>query len=218
MISSRHPDFYNDIIDSRFAETITAEKSHESISDDFYIDLLCAFHDPNSFCARDFMAYPIDSILMYLKQTHVLYTTKSLNDISTNIQELVTSDKKFEKLRTSLHQFFIGFRADLEKHILEEEKHLFPYIEALVAQPNATSGTGKTPLEAFLNHHDDSHEKDLQNLTLTLTNLSSYQDSFAFRMLINRLSLFELDLRIHAKMEEEVLLPMAIALEKKAQK
>jgi len=213
-----NPDIYHELIERRFREENKCVGLTKSINDDFYVDLLCVFHQPESFKAEDFLNYSLSSILLYLRQTHLLYTNKVLEEISASIEELSKSDKKFEKLQTSLQLFFDKFRADLEEHIQEEEKHLFPYIDTLIDSKELPKPgfdlERKIQLIDFLLHHDDSHEEDLKKLTLALNKTSSFDDSFAFRMLVNRLSLFELDLRIHAKMEEEVLMPMALALEK----
>ena len=220
MYSTHHPDFYNQLIDSRFPDKPEMEGARKEISNDLYIDLQCAFHNPDHLNLRNFQKYPIEEILVYLRQTHKLYLSKSLNKISESIEYLTNTDDKFIPLQISLHNFFKGFRKDLEEHIEEEEQHLFPYIEALLAANSATNQTSdfnwkqKVQVVNFLMHHNDSHEKDLQQLTVALQESKSFQDSFAFKMLVNHLSIFELDLRIHAKMEEEVLLARAIDLEK----
>ncbi|MEM7549873.1 MAG: hypothetical protein AAF363_09365 [Bacteroidota bacterium] len=190
------------------------------ITKDLYIDLLCAFNDPDSFKASTFLDYPLPSILLYLKRTHELYKTRSLQEIMMAIERLNRADHTIAQTQSFLLSFFTKFKSDLESHIKEEEVKLFPYIESLmVSQENqiANFSVEKTALQDFLCHHDDHLEADLFNLVKILEALSEkHTDSFDFRMLVNKLSVFELDLRIHGKIEEEVLITKAIALEKKA--
>lgn len=219
---AEHPEIINQLIDARFELTMDQIDHTASIGNDFYMDLLCVFHDPDRFDAKDFQQYPLTSILTYLRQTHKLYQTKILSDIGNSIAELAKADPKFSKLEGSLTKFFQDFRKDLEEHIQEEEEHLFPYIDALVGA-SSTNSLGidweqKVKLMDFLMHHDDSNERDLKELIIALSKASSFKDSFAFRMMVNRLSIFELDLSIHAKIEEEVLMPLAVDLEKKVLK
>ena len=190
-----------------------------TINKDLYIDLLCVFNDPNKFKASDFLDYPLPSILLYLKKTHELYKSKNLQEIVMAVEKLDEQDGVISALRFSLSSFFAKFKKDLEGHIQEEEVKLFPYVESLLISENSHRSSlpiQRTILGDFLNQHDDHLERDLFNLVKALENLSDkYSDSFAFRMLLNKVSIFELDLRVHAKIEEEVLVPKAIALEKK---
>ena len=210
-------------IESRFV--VSSQKSSDhilkpSIAEDFYMDLLCVFNDPEKFKASDFKDYPLSSILLYLRSTHDLYRTKSLQEVSSAIENLSKKENYFGKLQLSLERFFSRFKSELEAHINEEEEELFPYIETLLLAKNknqfSTATDQKATLNRFLKHHDDHLEKDLNSLVNALNKLSeTYQDSFAFRMLVNRISIFELDLKIHAKIEEEVLVPKALILEER---
>lgn len=66
----------------------------------------------------------------------------------------------------------------------------------------------------FLLHHSDDLENEIHLFVKKLETIAaSYDDNFAFRMMITRLSVFELDLRIHGKIEDEVLMPLALQLE-----
>ena len=215
------PDLLERQVARRFnlSDQLSEHSSESLVKQDLYIDLLCVFNDPDSFKASDFLNYPLSSILLYLKKTHELYKVRSLQEIMMAIERLNRTDNVIAQLQSSLISFFAKFKNDLEGHIGEEEAKLFPYIESLlVSQHNqrVSAPVQKTVLGDFLSHHDDHLERDLYNLVETLKALSqTYKDSFAFRMLVNRLSVFELDLRIHGKIEEEVLVPKVIELEKK---
>jgi regulator of cell morphogenesis and NO signaling len=182
------------------------------------VDLLCAFNKPESFSASDFVSYPIPVLIDYLRKTHELYKQKSLREILMVIEQLDGSDDGLIKLQSTLFDFFVKFKVDLEKHIAEEEEVLFPFIEKLIdGQYHNLLGSSSpnTILADFLQNHDNSLEKELHNLALALEALTDlYFDSFAFRMLVNRLVIFELDLRIHGMIEEEVLITKALELER----
>lgn len=216
MILATHPDFYKRLIDSRF---IGSTNEEQVLSPEFHLDLECAFNNPDYLNLKHFQKYPLTEVLTYLKKTHKLYLSRSLDKISEAIEKLTISDEKFSPLQTSLRAFFQDFRTHLEEHIAEEETHLFPYIESLLLADNKPGspliGKQKERVIHFLMHHNDGHEKDLQQLTEALQKSPFNEDSFAFKMLVNHLLIFELNLRIHAKMEEEVLMAQAIELEKR---
>ncbi|MEM0940849.1 MAG: hypothetical protein AAGI25_13800 [Bacteroidota bacterium] len=210
-------------IESRFAGIYKESNDSllkASIDEDFYLDLLCVFNDPERFEASDFINYSLTSILLYLKKTHDLYTSKSLHEVESAIADLSKKDSHLLKLQLSLQRFFSNFQMELEAHIKVEEDKLFPYIETLLFAKDQNSlsnvSNQELSLKGFLEHHNDHLEKDLNNLVNSLKELSKkYKDSFAFRMLVNKIFMFELDLRIHGKIEEEVLIPKAILLEEK---
>ncbi|MEM8567432.1 MAG: hemerythrin domain-containing protein [Bacteroidota bacterium] len=192
---------------------------NSTLDEDFFVDLLCVFNDPERFDASDFMDYPISSILLYLKKTHELYTTESLQGVTNAIEVLSKRNPELSTLKVGLDNFFSNFRNKLEEHIEEEEKTLFPYVESLI---NAKDGdsmiktTTESVLTDFLKHHDDELEEDLRDLVVALKTLPKKynDDSFAFRMLLNKVSIFERDLNVHGKIEEQVLIPKALVLEK----
>ena len=112
-----------------------------------------------------------------------------------------------------------NFSEEMVEHIEEEERCLIPYIHVLLnAQKTKVltyTSKEKLCLMSFMLEHDDQVEEDLHKLIISLESQSEkFQDSFSFRMMLNHLKTFELDLRIHARMEEEVLIPRAVMLEK----
>lgn len=205
-------------INRRFENGIAQIKEQPKLNNDFYMDLLCVFHAPDQFKATDSMKYPVEVILGYLKQTHEFYLTKNLSEIELAIGTITQRQPGLAPLQELVLSFFTGFKDRLESHILEEEAHLFPYIEALCGTQAKVKLTynakNKMKLMDLLLHHSDDLENEIHLFVKKLETIAaSYDDNFAFRMMITRLSVFELDLRIHGKIEDEVLMPLALQLE-----
>ncbi|MEM1407224.1 MAG: hemerythrin domain-containing protein [Bacteroidota bacterium] len=213
-------DQFSQQINRRFTGSQEVDNTiNPSLDEDFFVDLLCVFNDPERFDATDFMDYPISSILLYLRKTHELYVTESLQGVSNAIENLAKRNSTLGALKQGLDNFFSNFRNKLEAHIEEEETTLFPYIESLIDAQMGDSITKATPesvLTDFLKHHDDELEEDLRDLVVALKMLPKKynDDSFAFRMMLNKVSILELDLNVHGKIEEQVLIPKALVLEK----
>ena len=190
------------------------------LNHDFFVDLLCVFHHPEQFKATDFMSYPLPVVVTYLRKTHQYYLGKNLEELDLAIATLAQGRKDLASLQATLALYMQKLKAELTQHIQEEEESLFPYIDALLAANGNQQFTfgfkQKVQLIDFLLHHDDKVEESLRHLVAILERkVAQYNDSFAYRMLVNRLKVFELDLRIHSQLEEEVLMPMALTLEKK---
>ena len=185
----------------------------------FFVDLQIVFRDPTEFKASAFFEYPIDLILTYLRHTHVFYQNSYLSEIELAIDKLPEDHHKLSVLKPRLRMFFEKLKENLNLHIGQEEKLLFPYMDALVSASNTGklnySAFDKLQLIDFLMSHDDDIEQGLSELVKRLKVMTKEHDeSFAFRMLLSKLSLFELDLKIHGWIEEEVLVPKAIEMEK----
>ena len=64
-------------------------------------------------------------------------------------------------------------------------------------------------------HHTDEPEKKLRSLIELLEDKKEhFEDQLALNVLLSKLESFERDLLVHAKLEEQVLIPKALELEK----
>ena len=196
------------------------KEDYPSLPADFYNDMVIVFQDPSKFEASTFEKYPISLILDYLRITHRFYIEKRLGEIEQAIEKLKTSNNELvNEWYPCLIHFMGEFGKDMIHHIMEEEENLFPYVDELLkARENKVlnyTTEQKICLLSFMLDHDDVVEKELHDLVESLSGqLEKFNDSFSFRMLLNHMRTFELDLRIHARMEEEVLIPRSIVLEK----
>ncbi|MEO1052093.1 MAG: hypothetical protein AAFX87_15785 [Bacteroidota bacterium] len=215
---------YTRLIDRRFDIQLANSSQNELSTDtDFYMDLLCAFHKPEDFDAQKFFRHPLDLIIKYLKHTHQFYITKNLPEIELAISLIAEHRPDLRWLQATMSTYYLQLHDHLKKHLEDEEINLFPYIEALIKAERSRKLSYDLPrkikLMDFLLDHSHDIENDLKDLVAKLKTMEEqYQDSFAFRMLVTRLSVFELDLRIHARIEDEVLMPMAFELENKVLK
>ncbi|MEM8892926.1 MAG: hemerythrin domain-containing protein [Bacteroidota bacterium] len=212
-------DLIQQTIDRRFEQNASITDQASPIERDFYMDLLCVFHDPKKFEAEDFMKYSIQTLLTYLKQTHQFYLSKNLADLEYAVESMAERDTSLAPLQEHFLTFFRKFRKKLEDHINEEELHLFPYLEALSeASANGTlrySATSKMQLVDFLLHHSDDLEQEISSIVKKLRLvIETKKGSFGLKLLTTKLSIFETDLRIHGQIEDDVLMPKALQLEK----
>lgn len=216
---NQYAEILEETINRRFEQKNIPQTSHHSPDSDFYMDLLCVFHSPDRFEASDFMKYPLTVILNYLRKTHQLYLNRSLAALEFAAATLASREPELAHVQEMVEEFFTKFKQNLEAHIQEEEKHLFPYIDNLskiIGNGQNNQYKSSNRLMDFMLHHDDELEAAMSNMVKQLADLpKTYKDSFAFRMLLTRFSIFELDLRIHGKMEDEVLVPMALQMEQR---
>ena len=186
-----------------------------------FISTLLRVFEEKIFSATDFEPYPIEIIVDYIQRTHIYYFEAKLPEIEQSIGLLSDHYESHHPILTALHSFFHRYVNDLSEHIGVEESILLPYIKIL-------GDAGKTPadfsafivarrdysIDRFLEEHHDT-EDELADIRQTIRLYDPPQTNESlYRILLNQLQAFEQDLRVHAHIEEEVLIPKALAMEK----
>jgi regulator of cell morphogenesis and NO signaling len=119
-----------------------------------------------------------------------------------------------------LTAFVERYRKDLCDHMRMEDDFVFPYIAQLnriahrggVIRP-ATFLNGWSTLAAFIEAHTDT-EIEIQVVRTLLEKFQQQTPAMQVNRLLNQLAILEIDLHIHARIEDEVLMPKALQLEK----
>ncbi|MEM6361269.1 MAG: hypothetical protein AAF149_09700 [Bacteroidota bacterium] len=195
-------------------------KNHSTaIQNGLFDQLTLVFLNPNEFSATQFSKYSLSAILDYLQKTHIYYLEKCLNEISLSLSVLTYKGDYKKYLSPVLQHAFTTYISELKLHIDEEESDLFPYIRSLINAKESGrlefSFEQKLMLINHLLHHTDEPEKKLRSLIELLEDKKEhFEDQLALNVLLSKLESFERDLLVHAKLEEQVLIPKALELEK----
>jgi regulator of cell morphogenesis and NO signaling len=188
-----------------------------NITPKFILTLLDVFEDQRSFNPGLFDNFTLEMIVDYLHKTHTYYQTKKLPEIEQSIHLLVNAYPRAHPMLLLLNTFYNDYKNHLNKHIEMEEQELMPYIVNLERAALTKNKNLKAPtltVERFINQHHDT-EKDLEEVRTAILHYSPPEgNQTLYRILLSQLQIFEKDLSIHALIEDEVLLPRALALEK----
>lgn len=120
-----------------------------------------------------------------------------------------------------LNTFYADYREHLTEHIRLEKTHLLPYIEILLRIegsdiPYTELNNRQFSLKGFTENHHDT-EGDLSRVRNII---QQYQppstNQTPYRILISQLQAFEKDLNVHALIEDQILVPRALELERNA--
>ncbi|MFY0688042.1 MAG: hypothetical protein JXQ90_12805 [Cyclobacteriaceae bacterium] len=211
----RDIDEIDDLLEERFKPKKVAAYQ---MSLDMHLDLLTTFQDPEVFDLVTFKSYPLEEILVYLETTHQYYLTKVLKKIRFQIDQLSKGKPDLFELQNSLYAFFRYFEQDLAGHIGKEERQLYPYVWQLIEcskSPTPDTKFEEVELLDFLHDHDNQCEDVLVKLIHFLeSKMMQYPDYLSLRILLNQLNFFMKDLIVHSLIEEKVLIPVALELEK----
>jgi regulator of cell morphogenesis and NO signaling len=166
-----------------------------------------------------------DFLADYIVNTHHSYVRKNLPDITAYAEKVknVHSDRHPELLH--IHQLVEEVHAELTAHLAKEERVLFPYIKELVAVKNNTQslhaaqfGTVQNPINMMEMEHELAG-KNLAEIRDLTDNYTLPEDACAsYSLLYRLLEEFEEDLHLHIHLENNILFPNALEIEKQLSK
>jgi regulator of cell morphogenesis and NO signaling len=168
------------------------------------------------------MSYPIDLIIEYLKHSHFLFIKHKLPYIARLVESFKANHDDYRAVERDLKIVFPLFVEDFIQHIYEEEDTLFSFINSL---ERATKEKfiptklyyllEKNSVQKFAMEHD-VHDDEMRGIrTITKDYSLLLHAPLHVKVLYNELKDFEKSLITHARIENEILFPKAMALENK---
>lgn len=166
------------------------------------------------------MSYPIDLIIEYLKHSHFLFIKHKLPYIARLVDSFKAHNDQFATVEKDLKFVFPLFVEDFIHHIYEEEDTLFTYIQTL---RRAAKGSGnpsrlfylmeKNSVQKFAIEHEGHDDEMVGIRRITKDYAVDATVPLHVRVIYNELKDFEKSLVTHARIENEILFPKAMALE-----
>lgn len=164
--------------------------------------------------------WSLDFLSDYIVNTHHSYVKKTL-------PELRAYGAKVARVHGSHHPELIPvsnlieeINEELTDHMLKEETVLFPFIKQLVASKTtnvpllAGFGTVQNPIN-MMEHEHEAVGKNLEKIRQLSNNYAIPQDACAsYNLLYKMLEEFESDLFTHIHLENNILFPKSLKLEK----
>ncbi len=193
----------------------------EGIDLNFFLNLARWYHERDFFPGETLMRHPVKWLVKYLRSTHSCYIEYHIPRIENEIVRIESLDHSGGQNMQVMLKFFREYIGEFSSHIQLEEDKIFPYIlnleENLKKQePDAEFlkiARGYT-IKDFLDEHSDIEEKlvDLRNILLKY--LAPPSDNCVFTNVLVEIFRLGNDLKDHTILEEDVLIPQVIKLEK----
>ena len=183
----------------------------QNINIDFFLAIINTYHNKGYFPEKELKSFSPLLIIDYLKETHSYYAKNLLPKLERLLDKLIQSSSGDSQHLSLIKKFYNEYISELIIHIKEEEELVFPYITQLC------SG-----LEPTFNYTIHSFEKDHSNVDIKINDLKrliieylepSY-DNKACAEFLTSLYLFEQDIKDHARIEDKILVPQVIEIEK----
>lgn len=166
--------------------------------------------------------WSLDFLSDYIVNTHHSYVQKNLPDIRAYAEKVMKVHGNRHPELLPIYQLVEEVNAELTAHMVKEEKVLFPFIKELVAASNraqplhaAHFGSVQNPINMMELEHE-MVGKNLAQIRELTNNYSLPEDACAsYSLLYRMLDEFEEDLHLHVHLENNILFPKALEIEKK---
>ena len=156
-------------------------------------------------------------------EKHHTYTRQELERITALLDKVCAAHGTNHPELLEIRSQFQTLRAELEPHMLKEERILFPYITRLETAvdhrqpaPFAPFGEVSNPITVMIREHEGAGEilKTIRELSNDFT--TPDDGCFSYRTLYNELAALEADLHQHIHLENNILFPRSLELEHRA--
>ena len=170
---------------------------------------------------HDWANETLSALIAHIKNTHHRYTREETVRIAALLQKVCSVHGKNHAELLEIQATFESLVNELTTHLIKEEMVLFPYIERMeeaVIQKEPVVpppfGTVKNPV-AMMEHEHDSAGNALRNIRKASNDFLAPADAcVSYQTLYKALTSFEADLHQHIHLENNILFPRAIAMEK----
>lgn len=166
--------------------------------------------------------WSLDFLADYIVNTHHSYVKKTIPDLRVYASKVASVHGNRHPELLAISQLTDEVCNELSSHLIKEETILFPYIKHLVnSKNNGTPIQNKNfnTIQNPINMMEHEHEvvgNNLDKMRQLSNNYSLPEDACAsYSYLFKTLDEFENDLHIHIHLENNILFPKALALEKK---
>ena len=152
----------------------------------------------------------------HLESTHHRYLWDELPRLSALVAKIVSVHGESHPELSAIAECYEKVRADLEPHLIKEERVLFPMIRELAVAQSAPSfhcGSLRNPISMMLREHDAVGELLAQLRQLTDNYQVPAGSCPSYKACFTGLAELEADTHLHIHKENNLLFSMVIAME-----
>jgi len=171
--------------------------------------------------ALDFQNASLPELITHILDTHHVFTKSEMERLQSLADKVLAAHGGNHPELIHVNELVTRLWADLNPHMFKEEQILFPYIVAMAeaadqnwAVPLAPFGTVNNPIRMMMREHDTAGEI-LRELRMITSDYTVPGDAcISYQTLYQALENLEKDLHQHIHLENNVLFPKAIDLER----
>jgi regulator of cell morphogenesis and NO signaling len=170
---------------------------------------------------RNWQSEPLTDLVAHIRSTHQKYTRAVMARLVPLLDKVCSVHGKNHPELKQVRASFQGLVQELTTHMMKEERVLFPYIvrmeEAVIQKEPVLPppfGSVQNPV-SMMEHEHESAGNALRDMREASCGYAPPGDGcISYQTLYKALADFEADLHLHIHLENNILFPRAIAMEK----
>lgn len=169
----------------------------------------------------EYKSWPLDLLADYIEKKHHRYVQEKTLEIQPYLNKICSVHGGRHPELFEIKEHFNATAEALAQHMKKEELILFPYVRQMVEAQHQNSkwvsapfGSVQNPIEMMMEEHTTEGDR-LRKIETLSNNYTPPADACnTYMVAIALLKEFEQDLHLHIHLENNILFPKAIALEK----
>ncbi|SFB03267.1 iron-sulfur cluster repair di-iron protein [Algoriphagus aquimarinus] len=201
--------------------TIEEACAKKSVNIDQLIEELKAASSSDEASSTDFNSWPLDLLATYIEKKHHRYVESRITEIKPMLAKIVKVHGDLHPELLEVEELFLGSAGELTAHMKKEEFILFPFVQKMVVAAAGKSeltpshfGSVENPVEMMKHEHEAEGERFRKIAELTNDYTPPVGACTTYMVTFSLLKEFEQDLHLHIHLENNILFPKAIELEK----
>ena len=163
----------------------------------------------------------LNELTAHIVAKHHAYVRQEIPRIQTLLAKVIAAHGQKHPEVAEIQENFGDLSSELTSHMFKEENVLFPYIDSMQAAldrgqpvPPPFFGTVRNPVQMMMMEHDGAGEKLKQMRDLSSGYSVPADGCATYASLYRALGEFEQDLHQHIHLENNILFPRAVELER----
>ncbi|HEY5392185.1 MAG TPA: iron-sulfur cluster repair di-iron protein [Hanamia sp.] len=169
----------------------------------------------------DYNAWPINLLADYIEKRHHKYVEDKTPALKQYIEKICSVHGQKHAELFQIKDLFNRSARELAAHMKKEELMLFPFIRKMmhakeknISIENAHFGSVQNPIQMMMHEHDTEGE-NFRKINALSANYNAPADACnTYKVTFALLKEFEADLHLHIHLENNILFPKAVELEK----
>lgn len=202
-------------------KTINEVCENKKISAD---DLLANLNDVSNQSSDqniDYQSWHLDLLADYIEKKHHRYVEKTIPVLKQFLEKLCKVHGASHPELLEINTLFTISAGELAMHMKKEEILLFPYIKKMVSTKNNSSqklnpgsGSVQNPINMMMEEHNTEGDRFKRISKLSNNYTPPADGCTTYKVAFKMLKEFEDDLHLHIHLENNILFPKSITLEK----
>lgn len=171
--------------------------------------------------ATDYKSWPLDLLADYIEKKHHCYVVEKTAEILPYLDKICRVHGGRHPELIEINEHFNKTAGELAMHMKKEELILFPFVRKLAKAKQEGSnviappyGSVQNPIESMMQEHTNEGDR-FRKIEELSNNYTPPQDACnTYGVTLGLLKEFEQDLHLHIHLENNILFPKAIELEK----